>query len=669
MADYRRAISPPLPPDPRRISQHISPDDQSQQSDHDSLPARSTTSSRHSSRAPSRPRPVLHQPQPIHDAVGSAFSESISQAPVDPHIDPTLLDKIVVLVAEKLSRQDLGTSYPPPLASQETEPRSPTQSSVASFTSRHSRQVSQERGRSTRSGIGSPEPMIPSGELDIEEGDSHRDMRDEATPRPSSTAGRSSRAGSGVEPLYKTMSNTSQKRVDSLASSPTFSDWDDVTGVERAWEPLFDRNGDPQPRLAHFLRGLALHLIEEYEPKDSLVVTPVKMQRFFHETALPDEQYPWHVIFTQVSSTSLSTIYQRLLAEHHLVQVPNHSAPNVPALTPRGFATFMTCLIQAHPDHEYQRLSEAVKQMPVSSAVDRKFRFPKELSRRLLPQRSNVHAAQRLTASMAHEPRIQLRNPTSLPPPPPPQAQEADVISPPAQVPERRRMPYSRRANSNSFENEDFATPAAPIERERKPYTAREGTGKYHESPPDRQSRPEESYRPTRQNVGSSYGAPNPQPSVSRSRMPTGPGTAPPVSYNNNFPRNSGSSYARSDTGGYDGTHQSSAAYPRAGSDVDDSDRRQSRRQTVPSTHPDDSRGRPIPTRSGQNEYSNVNMPPQLPTLGTSFPSQRSQPLYDERRRSAYSAFPASAGNDGWSSFPDERQSRPPLDQGDGFRQ
>jgi hypothetical protein len=39
---------------------------------------------------------------------------------------------------------------------------------------------------------------------------------------------------------------------------------EDETVVEKMWQPLFDTNGEPTPRLGQFLRGLALHLVRRW---------------------------------------------------------------------------------------------------------------------------------------------------------------------------------------------------------------------------------------------------------------------------------------------------------------------------------------------------------------------------------------------------------------------
>jgi hypothetical protein len=68
---------------------------------------------------------------------------------------------------------------------------------------------------------------------------------------------------------------------------------EEETVVEKMWQPLFDEAGMPTARLGQVLRGLALHLIEDLEPKNSMVVGPKKMKRFYEMMKVSDEAYPW----------------------------------------------------------------------------------------------------------------------------------------------------------------------------------------------------------------------------------------------------------------------------------------------------------------------------------------------------------------------------------------
>ncbi|KAF1345520.1 hypothetical protein BDV97DRAFT_361279 [Delphinella strobiligena] len=264
----------------------------------------------------------------------------------------------------------------------------------------------------------------------------------------------------------------------------------EITISEKIWTPLFN-NGRPTARLGQFLRGLAIHLIEDYEPKGSLVVTPSKMLQFFREVKNPDEIYPFQDIFGgQCTNASISRMYQCLKCQHHLVQLTNDDIPTIPGLTPHGFECWMTTLIQAHPDMEHERLAKAVLNMPISNADSRSERFPKTISRRMFPQEGDRAAQQKLYYSISADRNIQLRNSIPMPPPP---SQPPPPIN--TAFKERERKPYSsipsastsHNSADTNYDDEDVRSPRILIERERQPYTAREGTGKIHE---DREREP-----------------------------------------------------------------------------------------------------------------------------------------------------------------------------------
>lgn len=485
--------------------------------------------------------------------------------------------------------------------------------------------------------------------------------------------------------------------------TPTFpeAEVEQATTLEKIWQPLFDR-GNPTMRLSGFLRGLAKHLIDDYEPKNSLVITPAKMLRFLEETKLADEQYPWTTIFGgKMAWSSLSMFYRKLFCQHHLVQTQYHEMPIIPALTPLGFETFMTVLIQAHPDSEYERLAKAVREMPISNADDSKERYPKELSRRLLPMKRNVQAEQRLISSLGHEPNLVSveRGAAAMPPPP--------ASTPPgqSQFGERERNPYYQsNQSSNAFEDEDITTPTGPIERERKPYYAKEGTGKKYnpdgdQVSRDRQSectdsnqpsrepsrpgankyRPEMSQRPSRQNTNlptqATYGkgAPsdassstNKPPTGSRSRMPTGPPphptyqkgsrrSPPPRAFARSEPNDVGSipqnQYATN-------LHTSEKRDRHNGDAEEEATRRNGRRPKYPNE--DDSNGRPIPPRNGgygpsgyDSGYGSAGNP-----IQQNFAARNG--LSDDRRKTWYSGVgtggspsqgAGGSGTDGYGSY------------------
>ncbi|KAI4933868.1 uncharacterized protein J4E92_003537 [Alternaria infectoria] len=249
---------------------------------------------------------------------------------------------------------------------------------------------------------------------------------------------------------------------------------EDYTPIEKMWQRLFEPDGQPLPRLGQLLRGLALHLIEDYEPKHSLVISPAKMLKFYEEVKLKDEIYPWQTIFGDLSYSALSKVYRDMRCQHHLIQEHPAEAPYIPALTPEGFQEWMTTMIQAYPDTEYERLVKAILDMPISNADDRKERFPKELPRRMFPTIENLHAQQRCAAALSAEGVGPLRRAPTFPPPPP-----KTQGPPPGPSLERERSPYSSRPEVRpmDFEDEPMST-SVPIERERKPYSAAPGGGK-----------------------------------------------------------------------------------------------------------------------------------------------------------------------------------------------
>jgi hypothetical protein len=138
-------------------------------------------------------------------------------------------------------------------------------------------------------------------------------------------------------------------------------------------------------------------------------------------------------------------------------------------------------MIQALPETEYERLSKAVLTMPISNADDVKERFPKELPRRLFPDKGNLQAQQRCAAVLIPEGVGPLHRAPTFPPPPP----KAHNSGPPPGL-ERERSPYATTrpgADSRVGEpDEKESTPLSmPLERERKPYSSTPGAGKVYE--------------------------------------------------------------------------------------------------------------------------------------------------------------------------------------------
>jgi hypothetical protein len=275
----------------------------------------------------------------------------------------------------------------------------------------------------------------------------------------------------------------------------------EITTLEKIWGPLFDGNR-ATARLSQFLRGLALHLIEDYEPKCSLVITPAKMQKYYDDTKLTTELYPWQMVFDDRTS-SISRLYREVEAQHHLVQDRLDERPDIPGLTPIGFERWGTLMLLAHPEQEFERLQKAVLDMPICNFDDRKERFPKEISRRLFPKISDQISREKVErAVVTHcninlqtrwasgsEPIPQQPQPTAIPKradsmasttssaPLHPGPETASTAATQGTNAERERQPYSNAPSEDAIDEEELPTPQ-PIERERKPYTAQPGGGK-----------------------------------------------------------------------------------------------------------------------------------------------------------------------------------------------
>jgi hypothetical protein len=683
-------------------------------------------------------RPVVHQPQPIRDAVDKAFDQSQTANTLDPAFIAQVTEAVVKSLQNNPSLNQRtpvapqAAQYPPP-PTVHSVPPSPVLSSTASLPPRFTPPDSPERGRD-RPSTGSRTSVSPGSAFSDGEGIFGKGSAYDDASKPSDRNGDTSKPVFGVSSAGSKLSESIREELDaedlsrveegrvpsdrrgsrdsvgslSGASRPRAyppSPNAEVTTLERIWQPLFD-NGVPTARLGQFLRGIAIHIIEDYEPKGSLVITPPKMLRFFDETRIDHELYPWHLIFGGgMVSASISVMFRRLKCQHHLVQTQLHEVPNVPGLTPAGFEAFLTCLIQAHPDLEFERLSKAVMNMPISNADYKSERFPKELSRRLLPLQSNPIAEQCLVASMAHEANLlQLRNSNAMPPPP--------TSAPPQQstFQERERKPYSQSSFTETNENEgddsDFV-PSVPIERERKPYSGKEGSGKVFVSDSMRedpvntgQHKPIDptvhmpAPRPTyydHNSSGSTPYDPRAAPPTRKHRSSTGPGmppTGPPSSAGYSKARRSPppmSAYIKSDpvnvgdipAAQYASNLHGPRPFDREQPD-DNSQYHPSRRGHTP-THngfeDEAPHGRPrtIPPRTNQAP------PPPGPSAydssyGTastaSYPGPRCR-NYEERRRSMYGGPPGmnaganSGGSDGWGSYANGNGVYPPP-QGHG---
>merc|ERR1711981_464444 len=269
---------------------------------------------------------------------------------------------------------------------------------------------------------------------------------------------------------------------------PSLSVDEEPTTLEKIWQPLFDVRGEPTERLGQFLRGIALHIIDDYEPKKSLVIPPAKLKKFYEDVKLADDTYPWHNIFT-LSNSSIAKIFRDKKIEHFYIQDKVTEPPCIPALTPAGFQRWMTLHIQAHPQAEFERLAQAVRDMPINNADNPKERFPKELSRRLLPKFDDLETRQYCSSALRADGQINIPNHTSFPPPPPraqappePLSAYGDRERPPYATQSQPNLPDSAILSDTDDDHDENMKPSVPIERERKPYIAKEGSGKIYEN-------------------------------------------------------------------------------------------------------------------------------------------------------------------------------------------
>ncbi|KAF2689117.1 hypothetical protein K458DRAFT_427352 [Lentithecium fluviatile CBS 122367] len=422
----------------------------------------------------SHPPPIQ---QPLKNALNNAFDKSDSARAVDPDLIAQITAEVKKSVLDEIKMSGMagvtGTGQPAAPQPYAVQPPLPTTSLPPRnvYTPPSPKHVDLSSNVSASPDVLTRDPLFDGAD-------------DTPTPRHLRS------------PPVDTSHERTRSRPPPAARMPTEETY---TPIEKMWQRLFDQQGQPTARLGQFLRGLAVHLIEDYEPKKSLVISPAKMQKFYNDVRLNQEIYPWNTIFGKLSYSTLSKIYREMRCQHHLIQEHSADQPQIPALTPDGFQEWMTIMIQAYPDAEYERLSRAVLDMPISNADDCKERFPKELPRRLFPNQEHLHAQQRCAAVLSAEGVGPLRRAPTFPPPPP--------INPSTtahQGLERERNPYVGQSDTRAVESEDEHEPLSiPIERERKPYSAAPGGGKFYEDEHSRSVPPEVSMHEQRRRTQS----------------------------------------------------------------------------------------------------------------------------------------------------------------------
>jgi hypothetical protein len=212
---------------------------------------------------------------PLNNAIGHAFDKSDAARVVDPNLIAEITEQVKKSVLEeiKMSAAANATQAQPVHVTPHYVPPSPASTSASVPPRDVYTPPSPKRHGSSHSSPG-PEELAREPLFD--------GNHDTPTPR----HGRSA-------PM-----DIPGERLPARPAPAARMATEDYTPIEKMWQRLFDQDGQPLPRLGNFLRGLALHLVEDYEPKRSLVITPAKMLKFYEEVSLRDEIYPWSGKFT-----------------------------------------------------------------------------------------------------------------------------------------------------------------------------------------------------------------------------------------------------------------------------------------------------------------------------------------------------------------------------------
>ncbi|KAJ5959298.1 uncharacterized protein N7479_006448 [Penicillium vulpinum] len=464
--------------------------------------------SRTATRNPSAPPPNPSTGH-IDDAVSSAFHSSGSTG----YLSPEVLSQITATVIQQLKTTGLdniqGSGAPPP-RSQSQQPPWQTDGSLwpnaesPPMPPLRSSSISPPSSASDNIHTGNFQPSVPSNYP------SESRLSPKTSPDPL-VERRGSISSQNSDRSHQSHHKTERPKPPDRDATVT-----EMTTLERIWGKLFE-DGKATKRLGQFLRGIAVHLIEDYPPGNTLVIPPHKLQKFYRDTHDPNDPYPWQDIFDDRTS-SISRLFREMKVEHHLIQEDVDKRPDIPGLTPKGFETWATLMILANPGREYERLQKAVLNMPINNPDDKKERFPKEIPRRLFPEIGDIKIREDIEERMMVHCGVDLpyitpeeRNQsaarqsrsstTTASPTERAQSYERGRPRPAVPTPKPAQKPQPRPISTTVTDDEDEPAPSVPIERERKPYSANPGIGKvYEESVPSRShagsfssSRPSES--------------------------------------------------------------------------------------------------------------------------------------------------------------------------------
>ncbi|KAK5122552.1 hypothetical protein LTR85_003815 [Meristemomyces frigidus] len=156
------------------------------------------------------------------------------------------------------------------------------------------------------------------------------------------------------------------------------------------WGYLFKPDKTGTDKLKSLLRGLKNVMNEQYEPSDSIDLTPNQLAHFYRELHGNYDQ-----LFLGTPSESIAFIYKSLGCLHSLQpQAFTHSTaftdPTVPALKTEGWTMWQTIQLLLGPDEHAGFLTEAVQKWDVKDPVTGEV-FPKVLPRECFPLEPDKH--------------------------------------------------------------------------------------------------------------------------------------------------------------------------------------------------------------------------------------------------------------------------------------
>ncbi len=188
----------------------------------------------------------IYQPQPIKEAVNSAFDKSDAAS----QVHPDLVAHITEQVINNLRMSGLTASGQPPPS--QSDPHVATVASPTSMPSRVYTPDSMEHDESSN---------VSSGTSDY-----HGDQIDGYGTKDPLTSRFVDRPATPPPTAFKQEMSQAQPKPVMRGST------NDTTTLEKIWQPLFDGHGRPMQRLGEFLRGLAIHLVRDVSSQSNLLM-------------------------------------------------------------------------------------------------------------------------------------------------------------------------------------------------------------------------------------------------------------------------------------------------------------------------------------------------------------------------------------------------------------